>query len=153
MEEGAAAPPPVEEPAPEEPPAVVEEAPPAEPEEKVRRSCSVAFLLSCPGQQCCLVRCKCPAPCDLTLHVRQEMSLEEYEKVLAEKRANLNKKPAAKAFKADPKEFEGMKSYSREVRRSAGSAASSATRCHVSGLHQAGSKGDSSKGTQLTDTI
>lgn len=43
------------------------------------------------------------------------MSLEEYEKVLAEKRANLNKKPAAKAFKADPKEFEGMKSYTREV--------------------------------------
>ena len=64
------------------------------------------------------------------------MSLEEYEKLLAEKRANLNKKPAAKAFKADPKEFEGMKSYSREVRRSA---AASTTRCLVSGLHQAGS--------------
>lgn len=36
--------------------------------------------------------------------------------MLAEKRANLNKKPAAKAFKADPKDFEGMKSYTREVR-------------------------------------
>ena len=133
------APPPVEEPAPEEPPAVVEEAPPAEPEEKVRLCGCVTFPVSTPGQQCNLVCCKCPDHCDLISHVRQEMSLEEYEKLLAEKRANLNKKPAAKAFKADPKEFEGMKSYSREVRRSAGSAASSTTRCHVSGPQQVGS--------------
>ena len=103
----------------------------------------------CPPQGSSATLCAASAlhHCDLTSHVRQEMSLEEYEKLLAEKRANLNKKPAAKAFKADPKEFEGMKSYSREVRRSAGSAASSTTRGHVSSPHQAGSRRQCLKGT------
>jgi hypothetical protein len=44
----------------------------------------------------------------------QEMTLDEYEKLFAEKRANLNK-PAAKATAVDPKAFEGMKAYTRKV--------------------------------------
>lgn len=47
----------------------------------------------------------------------QEMTLDEYEKLREEKRANLNK-PASKAATVDPKAFEGMKAYTRKVRRS-----------------------------------
>jgi hypothetical protein len=42
------------------------------------------------------------------------MTLDEYEKMLEEKRATLNK-PAAKVAKADLKDFEGMKAYTRKV--------------------------------------
>lgn len=45
----------------------------------------------------------------------QEMTLDEYEKLREEKRANLNK-PASKAATVDPKAFEGMKAYTRKVR-------------------------------------
>ena len=45
----------------------------------------------------------------------QEMTLDEYEKMMEEKNANLNKAPAKKAAKADMKEFEGMTAYTRKV--------------------------------------
>lgn len=45
----------------------------------------------------------------------QEMTLDEYEKMMEEKRANLNKPAANKAAPADPNAFEGMKAYSRKV--------------------------------------
>ena len=41
------------------------------------------------------------------------MTLDEYEKLQEEKRANLNKKPAT-AVKVDTKAFEGMKAYNRK---------------------------------------
>jgi len=44
----------------------------------------------------------------------QEMTLDEYNKQLEEKRAGLNKKPSGGEVKADPKAFEGMKSYTRK---------------------------------------
>ena len=43
------------------------------------------------------------------------MTLDEYEKMMEEKNANLNKAPAKKAAKADMKEFEGMTAYTRKV--------------------------------------
>lgn len=46
--------------------------------------------------------------------LQEEMTLEEYEKLREEKRANLNKKPAAVEVKADPKDFEGMTAYVRK---------------------------------------
>jgi hypothetical protein len=45
----------------------------------------------------------------------QEMTLDEYEKMMEEKRANLNKPAAPKAAAADAKAFEGMKAYTRKV--------------------------------------
>lgn len=41
------------------------------------------------------------------------MTLDEYEKLMEEKRANLNKKVATET-KVDPKAFEGMKAYTRK---------------------------------------
>ncbi len=43
------------------------------------------------------------------------MTLDEYEKMMEEKRANLNKPAAPKAAAADAKAFEGMKAYTRKV--------------------------------------
>ena len=43
------------------------------------------------------------------------MTLDEYEKMMEEKNANLNKAPTKKAAKADMKEFEGMTAYTRKV--------------------------------------
>lgn len=43
----------------------------------------------------------------------KEITLEEYEKMMEEKRANLNKKPSTEA-KADPNAFDGMKAYTRK---------------------------------------
>lgn len=49
------------------------------------------------------------------LHALQpEMTLDEYEKLMNEKRGNLKKKPGSEP-KADPKAFEGMKAYSRKT--------------------------------------
>ena len=48
----------------------------------------------------------------------QEMTLDEYEKLMEEKNANLNKAPPKKSAKADMKEFEGMTAYTRKVSRS-----------------------------------
>ena len=42
------------------------------------------------------------------------MTLEEYEVVLAEKRAGLNQQREA-AFKADSAQFSGMKTFAKEV--------------------------------------
>ena len=44
------------------------------------------------------------------------MTLDEYEKLREEKRANLNKPPPSKAATVEPKAFEGMKAYTRKVR-------------------------------------
>ena len=50
------------------------------------------------------------------LCVLQEMTLDEYEKLMEEKNANLNKAPPKKSAKARPmKEFEGMTAYTRKV--------------------------------------
>ena len=46
----------------------------------------------------------------------QEMSLDEYEKLMEEKNASLNKPAPKKADKADMKEFEGMTAYTRKAR-------------------------------------
>ena len=43
------------------------------------------------------------------------MTLDEYEKLMEEKNANLNKAPPKKSTKADTKEFEGMTAYTRKV--------------------------------------
>ena len=43
------------------------------------------------------------------------MTLDEWEKLQQEKRANLNKKPASTEAKVDPKAFEGMKAYTRKT--------------------------------------
>lgn len=43
------------------------------------------------------------------------MTLDEYEKLMEEKNANLNKAPPKKSAKADPKDFAGMTAYSRKV--------------------------------------
>lgn len=45
----------------------------------------------------------------------QEMTLDEYEKLMEEKNASLNKPAPKKADKADMKEFEGMTAYTRKV--------------------------------------
>ena len=47
--------------------------------------------------------------------VLQEMTLDEYEKLIKEKNTNLNKAPPAKSAQADPKEFAGMTAYTRKV--------------------------------------
>lgn len=47
--------------------------------------------------------------------VLQEMTLDEYEKLIKEKNANLNKAPPAKSAQADPKDFAGMTAYTRKV--------------------------------------
>ena len=53
----------------------------------------------------------------------QEMTLDEYEKVMEEKRANLNKPAAPKPTTSDKKAFEGMKAYTRKVRNVLGQCA------------------------------
>lgn len=50
----------------------------------------------------------------------QEMTLDEYEKMMEEKRANLNKPAAPKPTSSDEKAFEGMKAYTRKVRNVSG---------------------------------
>ena len=52
---------------------------------------------------------------EMTWEHAQEMTLDEYEKLMEEKNANLNKAPPKKSAKADMKEFEGMTAYTRKV--------------------------------------
>lgn len=52
---------------------------------------------------------------EMTWDHAQEMTLDEYEKLMEEKNANLNKAPPKKSAKANMKEFEGMTAYTRKV--------------------------------------
>ena len=54
------------------------------------------------------------------------MTLDEYEKLMEEKNANLNKAPPKKSAKADPKDFAGMTAYTRKVSMASASATLSA---------------------------
>jgi hypothetical protein len=44
----------------------------------------------------------------------QEMTLDEYEKILEERRANLNKVTPKKPYKVDEKEFKGLKIHTKK---------------------------------------